>query len=84
MRLLRLVTGKPAVDGSVEAAGFEAKPCDLVSLISRVVALAPKPLPGISFAAFPGENVCSDTVEEPSVMRGDDGATRKLDDGILQ
>ncbi|CAB4755840.1 unannotated protein [freshwater metagenome] len=59
---------------------LDAETLDLVLLVAVEVALEPEPLR----IALVGEDVGGDPVEEPAIMRGDDGAAGELEQGVLQ
>src|SRR5690606_31018618 len=78
------VPGELAVRDPVRARRVGAQALDLVRLVSLEVALEPVPLRGVLLGALPREDVGRDAVEEPPVVRDDDGAARELEQRVLE
>src|ERR1700710_1042008 len=78
------VAGQLAVGDRVRAGGFRPEQLDLVLLVAVEVDLEPEPLRRVVRRALPRQDVRRDAVEEPAVVRGDDGAAGELEQRVLQ
>ena len=64
--------------------GLGAEPRDLVLLVACEVALEPEPLGRVLLVALVGEDVRRHPVEEPPVVRDDDGAAGEVEQRVLE
>src|SRR5688500_17443044 len=79
-----LVAAELAVGDPVRPRGVGTEPLDLVLLVALEVALEPEPLGRVLVVALPRQDVGGDAVEEPPVVRRDDGAAGELEQRVLQ
>ena len=73
-----------AMGDAMRIRGSLTQALDLVLLVGLEVTLEPVPLVGMLLGPLPREDVGGDAIQEPTVVRDNDGATGESQEGILQ